>query len=331
MKLIFDRNEKFVGVFILGILILMVTTLIIVGRGKDWFKKYVTYYTVFNETYNLKEGAPVKLYKADIGKVTKITVEEDKVKVRLAILEAYASRIHTDTVVSVESPTFIGSEYVAIRPGRSDSPLIPEGGVIPSQAKKSIADILDEFQVEKTAKQFIKSVQDIAEIAEILRDPQGPIFSAVNNINKSIAHAENIMADLEAGKGTLGGLIKSEKLLQRIYQNLDYVESILQHVEQSSAKTTVTIEQVQSILSTFDYMATQIQENIEILRVILNNLEEGSYDIPEITQTFKEGIREIREGIDTADRVFKSIERNILIRPNLPPGPVEESISADPR
>ncbi|MCJ7616946.1 MAG: hypothetical protein MUO43_10470, partial [Desulfobacterales bacterium] len=69
MEVDYNKKEKIVGTFVIGIVILMLTMLIIIGRGKDWFKTYIIYYTTFEESYNLKENAAVKLYKADIGKV----------------------------------------------------------------------------------------------------------------------------------------------------------------------------------------------------------------------------------------------------------------------
>jgi len=50
MELSFRRQEKIVGVFMLAIVMLMLGSVVIVGRGKDWFKTYVTYYTFFKET-----------------------------------------------------------------------------------------------------------------------------------------------------------------------------------------------------------------------------------------------------------------------------------------
>jgi len=158
MEVDYNKKEKIVGTFVIGIVILMLTMLIIIGRGKDWFKTYSTYYTIFEESYNLKEDAAVKLYKADIGKVKKITLAEDKVRVELVILEDYSSRIRSDSVAVVDSPTFIGSEYISIIPGTADASLIEKGGEIPSREKKSVDDILAEFEVEKTVKMIIPPI-----------------------------------------------------------------------------------------------------------------------------------------------------------------------------
>ena len=117
MEMEFTRLEKVVGTFIIGVTLLLMTTLVVIGRGKDWFESYRVYYATFNETYNLQENAAVKLYKADIGKVKKISLTNNRVRVKLLIQERYASRIRKDAIVVVESPTLIGSEYISVIPG----------------------------------------------------------------------------------------------------------------------------------------------------------------------------------------------------------------------
>ena len=205
MDIQFKRIEKIVGTFILCIVILLLTMVIIIGRGKDWFKKYTTYYTTFSEGYNLEINTPVKLFKTDIGKVKEITLAGDRVKVKLAIMEEYTIRIRTDSYVIVESPTIIGSEYVSLRPGSAYAALIPEEGVIPSRKKKTIADMLSEFEVERTAKMIVKAAQDLSELVRTIKDPQGPLFSILGNVDRISSHIEGITRDIQEGKGTAGG------------------------------------------------------------------------------------------------------------------------------
>ena len=51
------------------IALVLLATIFAIGRGKDWFRSYVHYYTILDETYNLTVDAAVKMSKADIGKV----------------------------------------------------------------------------------------------------------------------------------------------------------------------------------------------------------------------------------------------------------------------
>jgi phospholipid/cholesterol/gamma-HCH transport system substrate-binding protein len=335
MQIEYREREKVVGTFIIIIAALLLAAVVMIGRGQGLFKKYVIYYTTFNESYNLQTNAAVKLFKTDIGKVKQITLAKDRVSVKLAILEEYATRIRVDSVASVESPTFIGDEYVSIKPGRPDAPLIQAKGEIKSIEKRSISDFMGEFELEKTSKMLIQALQDLSEIAQALRDPEGPLFSALNNMNR-------ILGDIEAGKGTLGSLLKSRELMDSTLVRLDQAGGILSSLDQAAAQTPETMTLVNSNLTTLSQIGDDVadrakdierilidvEESVAKLKVILTNMEAGSHDIPEITHTTKVGIQEIREGVKRIDTVVSSIRKSALVRSNLPRESAGETIDA---
>lgn len=327
MEVDYNKKEKIVGIFVIGIVLLLFTVLVMISRGKDWFKTYITYYTTFDESYNLKANAAVKLYRADIGKIKKIILTENKVKVKMIILEDYSSRIRTDSVAIVESPTFIGSEYVSIIPGSADATLIEQGGEIPSMEKKSVSDILAEFEVEKTARMVIPAIQDVAELAQIMRDPQGPLFALIDSFSRTLSCFERVAKDIEAGKGTIGGIIRSRVILDKILGNLDQLSQLLENITKASSKTPEIMDQVQDNLVTIKKIGDELSESVSSIKRIVTQVEE-SYDIPEITHSAKNGIKEIRNGVNKIDKVVQSLQKNFLIKSNLPPEEEAENIDA---
>ncbi len=248
MEMTFTRRERIVGVFITAIVILLFVAVVMIGRGKDWFVTCVSYYTTFKESYNLAENTPVKLLNAEIGKVKKITLVRNLVEVELAIAEAYTTRIRKDTVASVKSPTLIGSEFLDIKPGNPSAPLIPEGGKIPSVEKKSIASVLEEFQIEKTAKMFVEAIQNISLIVKTIQDPKGPLFSLFDHANNSLASLDLIVQDIQSGKGTLGDILTSRALIDNVQDKIDRIGSILENVNQTTARMPQTMAVVQDTL-----------------------------------------------------------------------------------
>jgi phospholipid/cholesterol/gamma-HCH transport system substrate-binding protein len=275
MELKFSRQEKIVGMFMVIIAILMLVSVVIVGRGKDWFKAYVVYYTVFNEAYNLKENAPVKMSNADIGKVEQITLYEDKVRVKLKILKEYSSRIKTDSYAVVESPTFIGSEYVSIKPGSHKAEPLKEGADIPSRAKKSIEEILAEFKVEETAKKVIAAAQDLSEIAAKMRDPHGPLFTALGNINRILAHIEAVTRDIQEGKGTVGEILKTKKLIEKVYAELDRVDKILANVQDGS-------QDIPQITSSVKRGVSEIRQGVKKIDSVVRAVQKNPFIQPNL-------------------------------------------------
>lgn len=321
MDLDFDIREKIVGTFIICIAILLLGTIVMIGRGKDWFKTYIPYYTTLDESYNLQKNAPVKLFNTEIGKVEKIALMGDKVKIDLLILENFASRIRADAVIMIKSPTLIGSEYISITPGKKNSSLIPRGGLIPSRPKKSVADYLDEFEVEKTGKMLIEAIQEISEIVNILRDPHGPLFTALDNANKSLANMEKITSAIQSGEGTVGGILKSRSLLNQIHKILELLENNLVTFEKIETGVLGNIPEIKKII-------IDLQEAVKTLKTILSNIEIGSQNVPEVIQTTTEGIGEIRDTVESINKVIHSVQKNFLIKPNLPEEPDAENVDA---
>ncbi len=325
----FNRKEKVVGTFLIAIAIMLLVILLIIGRGKDWFKVYITYYTIFDESYNIQEDSAVKLYNTEVGKVKKITLFKDKVKVELTVLEDYASRIKTDSVAVVASPAFfMGTEYVSIKPGSPDAGIIPEGGEIPSMAKKSLTDFMTEFGVQEIAKKVVIAAEDLVEIVKKLKDPQGPLFATLDNAYKTTFHIEGITRDMQAGKGTVGKLLKSSELLDAIQSQLEKVDNILKSVAEASTRAPKTMDQVQDSLDSVKSILDEVLESVSRIKRILGEAEKGSREIPKISQSARRGIEEARTALEDADKIMQSLQKNILIRSNLPPEPKGETVDA---
>jgi phospholipid/cholesterol/gamma-HCH transport system substrate-binding protein len=263
----------------------------------------------------------VKLFNTDIGKIEKITLIGDRVKVDLLILEKFESRIRSDAVIMIKSPTLIGSEYISIIPGKKDSPLIPRGGLIPAQPKKSLADYLDEFEVERTGKMLLEAIQKFSEIISTLRDPQGPLFSALDSANKSLANMGKITSDMQSGKGTVGGLLKSRALLDHIHKNLDLLADNLSTFGKIETGVLQNIPEMETIIK-------DLQAAIKTVQSILANVEKGSHEVPKVIETTTEGINEIRKTVEDIDKIVHSVQKNFLIKPYLPEEPKAENVDA---
>ncbi len=328
MEIKYNKREKTVGMFIISLIFLLLICIVLLSRGQNWFKESVVYYTMFDENYNLKKNSAVKMFKADIGEIEDIVIVEDKVKITLAIYKEFATRIRIDAEAAVASPTFIGGEYVSITPGLKTSPVLDEGKTIRSIKKKSFSDIMDDFEIEKTAKKFIKAIQGVSDMAESLNDPNGPLFLIINNV-------ESIVHDISQGKGSLGKLLKTEILMTNIISKLDRLDNILKNIEKTTDKTPDTIDYLNNNLKNLELaqehlieILIKVEDSAVSLKETLNNLKKGSCDVPRVTKTTKLGVQEIRDGVDNINKVVNSMKKNIFIRSNLSPEKKPEDTDA---
>ena len=312
MRLQYSTMERMTGVFILLTLIVFLFTVAVVGRGKNWFRKHVVYYTTFEEGYNLVSGSRVKLLGTDIGSVTDVLLTKDnKVKVRVKVLAEYASRIRANSVATVESPTVIGSEYINIRPGTSKAAVIPPEGLIPTKEKKKFTEYLEQYEIGAKLEHIGRILEDLAQITDQLKDPQGPFFGTFSNL-------QQITGTVEAGEGSLGRLIKSDEL----YEHMDTFVATLQETADYLVRAGVNIEEgskhLEKATREAPEMVDKTQELLDRLLKVQVILEKVMTEVPEISAQAREGMQEV-------NRILDSVKENFLIRPNLPPPPESET------
>jgi phospholipid/cholesterol/gamma-HCH transport system substrate-binding protein len=304
--------ERMTGAFILLTLIVFLFTVAVVGRGKNWFRKHVVYYTTFEEGYNLVSGSRVKLLGTDIGSVTDVLLTKDnKVKVRVKVLAEYASRIRANSVATVESPTVIGSEYINIRPGTSKAAVIPPEGLIPTKEKKKFTEYLEQYEIGAKLEHIGKILEDLALITDQLKDPKGPFFGTFSNL-------QQITGTVEGGEGSLGRLIKSDEL----YEHMDTFVATLQETADYLVRAGVNIEKgsehLEKATREAPEMVDKTQELLDRLLKVQVILEKVMTEVPEISAQAREGMQEV-------NRILDSVKENFLIRPNLPPPPDAET------
>jgi len=312
MRLQYSTMERMTGAFILLTLIVFLFTVAVVGRGKNWFRKHVVYYTTFEEGYNLVSGSRVKLLGTDIGSVTDVLLTKDnKVKVKFRVLTEYSSRIRANSVATVESPTVIGSEYINIRPGTSKAAVIPPEGLIPSKEKKKLTEYLEQYEIGEKLEHLGKILEDLAQITDKLKVPKGPFLGTFSNL-------QEVTGTVESGEGSLGRLIKSDEL----YEHMDTFVGTLQETADKLVRAGASIEEgsahLEKAAREAPEMVDKTQELLDRLLKVQVILEKVMTEVPEISA-------QAREGMEEVNRILDSVKENFLIRPNLPPPPESET------
>ncbi len=298
MRVQYSTMERMTGAFILLTLLIFLFTVAVVGRGKNWFRKHVVFYTTFEEGYNLVSGSRVKLVGTDVGSVVEVVLSENnQARVKIRVLADYASRIRTNSVAAVESPTVIGSEYININPGTTNAPPIPPEGEIPTKEKKKLMEYLEEYEIGEKLENIGKILEDLAQIT----------------------------GTVDAGKGSLGRLVKSDELYQQISDELDAIGRFVATLQETAdylVRAGANIEEgsknVEKATREVPEMVDKVQELLDRLLRVNALMEKAMTEVPEITTQAREGMREVNQ-------ILESVKENFLIRPNLPPSPESES------
>ncbi len=310
----YSKTEKMAGLFLFLALLGGITFLLLIGQGKGWFRKTETYLVKFPQSYNLEPGAAVKMFNTEIGTVRRLRIvrvkDENQVEVTIRVRNEYVHLIRGNSVAQVESPTILGSEFLSISPGSYAYPPIPPYGTIPSRLKKTLADYLEEFQPEESLHKARQLLANLLEMSEQFKAYE-------TKINSILTQFDTALASVTEGRGTIGRLLMDRDLYNRLQRSVTTLENILQNSEK------VTVD-VKSTAGKLPPLVDRVNENLELLRCILGDVQKASGQLPELLETADDATRTGKEVID-------AIKANPLIRWTLPKTPPGEAIHVEPR
>jgi phospholipid/cholesterol/gamma-HCH transport system substrate-binding protein len=308
MSTSYTPREKLAGLFLLAGLAAGFLITVLIGGGHDWFRRYNQYFAVFNNGYGLEPGVKVKFLRTDIGLVTRLELtDNNKVKVHLSIRSDFADRIKTDSVANINSPTFIGSEFIDILPGGPTTASIPEGGQIPAVERKSLSEYVEDLRLDIMLARVEDTMTNVASLTYQLQEPSGPFLGAMSDVR-------HMTSTVIEGQGSLGRILYDVEAYDKLNLSLDDVNAI-----------TGNISAVSDDLSGLSNRLTrELPPIIQRVGTITNQVEQGARNLPEIS-------RGAREGVRSANQVLESVKNNFLIRGNLPRDPAPETITVPAR
>jgi phospholipid/cholesterol/gamma-HCH transport system substrate-binding protein len=226
---------------------------------------------------------------------------ENRVKITIKIFENDAPNIRADSVATVDSPTIIGSEFIAITPGSPEKPAIAKGGTIISKAKKNIGEYLKEYEVQKKLEDFGQLISDLTIVMEKLKDPKGPLFGALYDI-------KDITNELSKGKGSLGRLIMEEDLYREARNTIK---------DLNEAATSIN-----ELSDSLDNGIRLLPDTMEAVNNIAHKLDQAMSRLTTAIERAPAMQQQIEEAVTETNRILESLKKNFFIRHNLPREPV---------
>ncbi len=132
MPFIFKKAQKSVASFILIAIIFMIVMIILIGKGSGLFELKSRYVTILDETYDIKNGSPIKYKGLEVGSVSKIQLNKsDKVRLEIVLDRDFAvGHIKRDSVLKVEKQ-LLGSAFLRLIPSvSSNEPGLAPGSLV---------------------------------------------------------------------------------------------------------------------------------------------------------------------------------------------------------
>jgi phospholipid/cholesterol/gamma-HCH transport system substrate-binding protein len=183
----------------LAVLAFLIVTM---SGSNPLFRKTTTVYTYFDDSFAMTVGAtPVRLNGIPIGKVSNVELSGDPapnraVRITLALDDTALAQIPIDSLAGLAQQNLLGARYINVKRGKSSQSL-PVGGEIRTQSTTEIQDMLDKGTTTLDALQTI------------------------------LKRVENIVIEIEDGKGTIGKFLRDETLYTSLVDTVGEMKKLV--------------------------------------------------------------------------------------------------------
>ncbi len=211
--------EVKVGIFVLiGLIVLAYMS---IRLGKIDLGKEDGYHVsaVFDSISGLVKDSPVEMAGIEIGRVKDVILKDGQAKVDMVISPQV--KIKKDAQAMVRTKGVLGDKFIEIMQGKEEAYIPPEGTI----AKTVSAADLDQLLVK--VEPALDDIQSVAVgLNEFVGDKKNQTnFKAlIADLRDVSASFKSISGDVEAGKGTLGKLVKDDTLYNKAEKTVSTLE-----------------------------------------------------------------------------------------------------------
>jgi phospholipid/cholesterol/gamma-HCH transport system substrate-binding protein len=209
-------------VSIFAIVMASILIFLLSGAGGFFWQRY-SVKTVFANIAGLKEGAPVRVAGVEVGAVSELNFVGDRVEVVMEVNRDHQSRITSTSVASLGSVSVLGEAAVDIT-AASDGTPVPEWGYVRSgPATGTIGDVAMRASV---------AMNETSALVADLRAGRGTLGKFLTDdrlyheLTALVTAAEDVAAGINQGHGTLGRLMKDPAAAKSLESSLDNLQVV---------------------------------------------------------------------------------------------------------
>jgi phospholipid/cholesterol/gamma-HCH transport system substrate-binding protein len=255
-------TELKIGVLtIAAVVITAVTIFFLTGdRGFPWQRYSLK--TRFASVPGLKAGSPVRVAGLDVGTVTNVMLAGEQVDVTFEVSEEVRDRITTGSIATLGSVSLLGESAVDITASASGTP-IPEWGYVPQGREAA--------QFTDLANEVGEGVENLSNLIADIRAGRGTVGQLMTDdqlyveLRRFAASASALTEGLRNGRGTLGHLLSDRSAAESLEAAMANVETLTQRINAGEGsigkllKDDAFSQSLTSATANFDAVAARIR------------------------------------------------------------------------
>jgi phospholipid/cholesterol/gamma-HCH transport system substrate-binding protein len=227
-------------------------------KGTDLLLKYKILHAQYDNVEGLTVSAPVTISGLNIGKVSKITIDNATGKVNVEMQINSDFPIRKSSIAEIYAPSPIGGKQIAILPGK-DGAITVSGDALHASNKLGLTD--------EVAKQIVPLKDKISKLldnANVMLENVNQVLDAKSkeNLKASIENLNETLAQFKEASGQINTILADNKTkINSSMNNIDKMTSNFSKISDSLEKQNLaqTIENLQSTLANVDKMMADLQ------------------------------------------------------------------------
>ena len=263
---------------ILGIVALSCVVLLVflLTGSMGWFKKQQPLKVYVSDAASLTQGAPVRLNGIPIGKVVDVKLSGQRdprrvIRVDLAVNQDMLKEIPKDSVATVASDNLLGStKYLQITKGSSPEPVEPGYTLKSVDTQEFDALVQQGYSVLSSLQIILGKVQDIVGQIEVGKGTIGKLLvdeTLYNSLQTTVNQVQALVTTLNSKTGTVGHLINDNAMYEQIDAIVKRLDQITGELQQGQGTAGLILKDPK--------MYHDIDNTVEELHTILTNLNAG--------------------------------------------------------
>ena len=196
--------ETRLGIFVVFV-ILAAVVIVETLNGWQFIHHGVQVSTLFDTVQDLKSGDQVKMAGVEIGRVQKIAIENEKVRVTMSLNSD--APVKTDSTATIKFTGLMGQNYVAVSFGSDTSPRAIDGSVITAVEQPDLNAVMAKLNdaasgVQNAMKGFTGDTINnlLGPLTDIIKENKG-------NLSETITNIQSITTQIASGEGSVGKMI----------------------------------------------------------------------------------------------------------------------------
>lgn len=316
MTLLTDKDERLKNLFgKAAIFILLAVTgmglaFLWTGVKKGEFTAKSPIYFVADSGQDLSEGMPVKFGGFKIGKLSKLTLDEQGlVQVEVSIESKHLKLIRQDAVIILKKEGVIGDGVLDISQGAKDKPVLAAGGKVRFERASGLE------QAVVDMKDRILPILD--DLHQMLHDPNGDVRQTLKSLR-------------ELSAGMRGTRERIDRVLDSADTNLNNeVEPLLRSLRKSAANAETLSARLDHDLPVLLNKADGIMDSLSLSSAAIKDaVQRSAPQLPGILGDARETLGKTREIIGDTQEVVDSLSTSWPLK-NVVPAPETGPVRMD--